>query len=142
MRSGKFLLGTGIALITFGILYILYYTSALSVLTRVILAFAALILSGVAIQRTLKLNGVGGLYMLGGRKGLGAIDRISKKGVKFWDAMTMWGLTLGFGLLAYPLVKGRIDKRVFVIGIISSFFTMPVKRRAKSSIISFISCNE
>lgn len=121
MRRGKSCLGAvGIVLAAVGVLAILYAMDALSVLTRAALAFIALILSGLAIQRAMGLNGGYGFYMMGSRKGLRAIDRTSRRYRKFWDAMTMWGLTMGFGLLAYPLVKGRIDTRVFALGVLSS----------------------
>jgi hypothetical protein len=114
----------GIVLVTFGILDVLYFTNLLSVLTRVVLAFTILILSGTAIQQTARLNGGYGFYMVSSRKGLKTIDRISKKNRKFWDAMAMWGLTLGFGLMTYPLVKGKIDKRVFALGILTTVIIM------------------
>lgn len=41
----------------------------------------------------------------------------------------MWGFVLGFGLASYPLMRGRLDKRVFAFGILSLvaifFFVMP-----------------
>ena len=112
----------GAFLATIGALVLLWYAGSISIYIRIVLAFAALIISGLAIQRILKLEGYGGLYMIGSRKGLKTIDAVSKKHRKFWDAMAMWGLTLGFGLMAYPLMKGKIDKRVFVFGIISIAF--------------------
>ncbi len=60
--------------------------------------------------------------MIGSKRGLKTIDAVSKNNRKFWDAMAIWGLTLGFGLMAYPLLKGRMDKRVLVFGILSLVF--------------------
>jgi membrane-associated protease RseP (regulator of RpoE activity) len=114
----------GIVLATLGILDILYFTNALGVPARVALAFIALFVSGIAIQRAAGLNGGFGFYMVSSRKGLRAIDSVSKKNIKFWDAMAVWGLTLGFGLVTYPLVKGKMDKRVFALGILTSIAIM------------------
>ncbi len=101
------------------IIYILYIASPLSVIVRAVLAIATLMVVGAIIQRTLKLNGGFGLYMLGSRMGLATINRIATKHGAFWDLMWQWGLTMGFGLLAYPLMRGRIDRRAYALGIIS-----------------------
>jgi membrane-associated protease RseP (regulator of RpoE activity) len=112
----------GVFLATVGALILLYFAGSLSIYLRVALAFAALMISGLAIQRVMGLDGGYGLYMVGSKKGLKTIDAVSKNHRKFWDAMAIWGLTLGFGLLAYPLLKGRIDRRVFALGILSTIF--------------------
>ncbi len=101
------------------VLYLLYRASGVSLIFRGLFAVAVLIAVGSIIQKMLKLQGGYGLYMIGSKKGLSFINEISKKHRPFWDAMAMWGLTLGFGLLAYPLTKGKIDKRIFAAGIIS-----------------------
>ncbi|MGI0134163.1 MAG: site-2 protease family protein, partial [Candidatus Micrarchaeaceae archaeon] len=74
---------------------------------------------GLLLQAALKLKGGYGIYLVGTKRGIATVDKISKSHAKFWDAMAMWGLTLGFGLLVYPLVKGRIDKRVYAFGMAS-----------------------
>ena len=109
--------------------YLLYIAGSVNILIRVVLAFAVLIGAGLILQKLFDLKGSYGLYMLGSKKGLSTINDISKKYGKFWDAMAMWGLTLGFGLLAYPLMKGKIDKRVYAFGMVSliviSFLVLP-----------------
>ena len=112
----------GVFLATVGVFALLYSASSVSIYIRVGLAFAALVVSGLAIQRVMGLEGVDGLYMIGSKRGLKTIDAVSKNNRKFWDAMAIWGLTLGFGLMAYPLLKGRMDKRVLVFGILSLVF--------------------
>jgi hypothetical protein len=121
-RSKGYLKAAGAALLTIGVLALLYISSALSIYVRVVLAFAALIISGLSIQKVMGLNGGYGFYMIGGRKGLKAIDRLSNRYRRFWEVMAMWGLVMGFGLLSYPLMKGRIDKRVVAFGVLSSIF--------------------
>jgi membrane-associated protease RseP (regulator of RpoE activity) len=108
-----------IILISISFLYVLYVASSLSLIIRVVLAIVILVLAGIAIQRLLKLTGGYGFYMMGSKKGLTTMDSLSKNHQKFWEYMWQWGLTLGFGILAYPLMKGKIDKRVYVFGLIT-----------------------
>lgn len=104
--------------------YIVQVATGVSLVIRVIVALLMLILVGLAVQKMLKLKGDYGLYMFGSKKGLDTINAIAKKNNVFWDVMAMWGLTLGFGLLTYPLMKGKIDKRVYVFGLVSLVLIM------------------
>ena len=108
-----------LVIVSIVILYFLYTASAVNLVARVVLAFIVIIASGIIIQKMLNLNGGYGFYMIGSSRGLATMDNLSKKYKKFWDVMWQWGLTLGFGLLAYPLMKGKLDKRIYVFGIIS-----------------------
>lgn len=92
---------------------------AIGTIQEVLLILGSLFVSGLLIQRLMGFRGGYGFYMMGSKKGLETIDRISKKYDDFWNGMAIWGLTLGFGLLAYPLLKGRINKRAFALGILS-----------------------
>jgi membrane-associated protease RseP (regulator of RpoE activity) len=127
-RKG-YLEAAGIVLIAVGALALLYVANALDVYMRIVLAFAALVVSGIAMQKAMRLNGGYGFCMIGSRKGLRAIDRLSNRYKRFWNAMAMWGLVLGFGLITYPMLKGKIDKRIFAFGVLSSIaiviFVMP-----------------
>jgi Zn-dependent protease len=124
-KSGRRAFGAaGITIATIGTIILLYFADFVSIYLRIVFALALLVTSGVAIQKTLGLIGSYGLYMMGSRKGLKAIDHISKRHMRFWDAMAMWGLTMGFGLFTYLLVKGKIDKRVFAFGMISIVFVV------------------
>ena len=98
--------------------------TSISIIIRVVIILVMMILVGMAIQKLLKIKGSYGLYMFGSKKGLATINEIAKHNDVFWDVMAMWGLTLGFGLLAYPLMKGKIDKRVFAFGMISLVLIM------------------
>lgn len=113
-----------LAILSIFILYELYYLSAVGVIIRAVAAIALLIVVGTIIQKLLSLSGGYGFYMMGSKKGLSTIDKISQKYKVFWEVMAVWGLTLGFGLLAYPILKGKIDKRVYVFGIISIIFIL------------------
>jgi membrane-associated protease RseP (regulator of RpoE activity) len=105
-----------LAIIALSIIYVIH---PLSVVIKAISAIAVLVIFGMLIQKVMNLSGWYGIYMVGSKKGLKKIDEISKKHKVFWDVMAMWGLTMGFGLLAYPLTKGKIDKRVFAFGMVS-----------------------
>lgn len=111
-----------LVIVSIAIIYFLYFWNAVGVLVRGALALGLLAVVGIAIQNMLGLNGGYGFYMMGSRKGLSTINSISKRYRSFWESMALWGLTLGFGILAYPLVKGKIDKRIYAFGIISLIF--------------------
>ncbi len=100
-------------------IYFLYTASTVNIIVRAVSAIVLLIVVGLIIQRSLELKGAYGFYMMGGKAGLTTMDKLSKNHRVFWDVMTVWGLTLGFGLLTYPLLKGKIDKRVYAFGVIS-----------------------
>ena len=99
--------------------YVLITASAVSFIIRAVLLAIIYAGAGMGIQRTLSLNGNFGLYLLAGKKGLTFIDRLSKHNRPFWTSMAMWGFVLGFGLLSYPLMRDKLDKRVFAFGMVS-----------------------
>ncbi|MGC8669962.1 MAG: site-2 protease family protein [Candidatus Micrarchaeia archaeon] len=98
----------------------LAYYSAIGVAYRAVLAIILMIAIGMAIKKMLKLHGSYGFYMIGSKSGISTIDKISKKYPKFWEGMATWGLTVGFGVLSYFILKGKIDKRVYALGIAST----------------------
>ncbi len=108
-----------IFVLEFAIIVLDYYASSLGAITQVLLAFATLIASGIVIQRVKRLKGGFGLYMAGSKKGINTVDRIAKRNTSFWKGMATWGIVLGFGVFSYFLLKGKIDKRIFALGLIS-----------------------
>jgi len=116
----------GIAAIA-AIIY-LYFMNAGAIL-RWVYAVLALVVTGEAIRRLNHLNGSFGAYMLGGRHGIAFIDKLSKSHEKFWISLAEWGLTLSFGVLAYPLFRKYISKKVFALGLVTMlvflFFILP-----------------
>jgi len=114
----------GMIIVTLIVLYILREANALPIILRIVLALGMLVLVGIAVQRMLKLQGGYGLYMIGSKHGLATIEKTAKVHDVFWEVMAMWGLTLGFGVLTYPLLKGKIDKRVYAFGLISLVLIM------------------
>lgn len=110
--------------ISFAALYALRVASSVMAIYRIVLAIFMLIIVGLIIQKLLDLKGGYGFYMFGSKKGLSTIEKTAKRHNTFWDVMSMWGLTLGFGLLTYPLMKGKMDKRVYAFGILSLILIM------------------
>ncbi len=98
---------------------VLITTHAIGFIMRLALAIIVMVLAGVGIQRTLSLNGSSGLYLLAGKKGIKFIDRMSKHNRTFWNSMALWGFVLGFGLLSYPLMRGKLSKKLFAFGMVS-----------------------
>ncbi len=110
------LLISGLALV-----YLCYLASFLGTISQFILAIIFLVLVGLTITWIKSLNGAYGLYMIGGKHGINFIEKLSGRAARFWEAMALWGVVLGFGLLAYPLLKGRISKKLYAFGMISLF---------------------
>jgi membrane-associated protease RseP (regulator of RpoE activity) len=108
-----------IFIMSFAILALDYYASSIGLFSQVIIAIATLMISGTLIQRIKSLKGGYGLYMFGSKKGIETVDKISKRSPRFWKQMAIWGIVMGFGILSYPLLKGKIDKRLYAFGIVS-----------------------
>jgi len=113
-----------IALVVFVFIYFDYYAVYLGIALQVILALASLVISGLAIKKLLGTKGGYGMIMLSGRHGIKEIDYLARRYARFWDLLSMWGLVLGFGLLSYPLLRGRASKKVYAIGIISNMLIL------------------
>ncbi len=107
-------------------LYISYISTGLTPLYQVGLAVASMIGVGIAITWIKSLTGAYGAYMIGGKRGIGLIEGLSRSHHGFWEAMAMWGLVLGFGLITYPLLRGRVDRKIYLFGIASIMVTVAV----------------
>ena len=110
-----------IAAITFAVIYFDYYASYIGIVAQLALAALVLVASGLAIRTSMGFKGGYGVYMLSGKHGISQVDAIAKSSPDFWNALAMWGMVLGFGLLSYPLLRGRGGKKIFAVGIISIF---------------------
>lgn len=121
--------GIAVFIATIAALYYLYSASYLGAAVQWIGALVALVLSGTAIKALFSLHGGYGLYMLSGSGGIATVRRIARGHAKFWHSLALWGIVLGFGVLAYPLLRGRISKRLYAVGIVSlliiMFFVLP-----------------
>ncbi len=63
-----------------------------------------------------KAEAFGGLFIIGGRKGIGFIERLAKHRKEFWDTFAQVGLVMSFGALSYFMFKGQISRKAFVLG--------------------------
>lgn len=113
-----------IAVLVFAFVYFDYYANYLGIALQVIMAIAVLAVSGIAIKKLLGLKGGYGMVMLSGRHGIAEIDMLADRYSRFWNLLAMWGMVLGFGLLSYPLLRGKASKKVYAIGIISNMLIL------------------
>ncbi len=125
MSRSNYIILIAITIIGFAILWSLYYAAFLGYIMQWILAIFSLVIIGIIIKRIGHFKGMSGsygigfIYIIGTKRGINFIDKLSKMCGKFWEELPMWGLVLGFGLLSYPLLKGRINKKTYLFGIIS-----------------------
>ncbi len=122
MAMGKWVgysTASAVSVLGLAALYLIYNAPSLGVPLRLGMGIVVLILSGLVIRPALGLKGGYGFSMGGSKRGIGIIDRLSKSKGRYWEVMALWGLTLGFGIFAWPLVKGRIGKRTYAFGIAS-----------------------
>ena len=112
------------AIVVFAFIYFDYYAYYLGLALQIILPIAVLVVSGLAIKKLLSLKGGYGMVMLSGEHGIKEIDYLAKRYSHFWELLSMWGMVLGFGLLSYPLIRGRASKKVYAVGIISNMLIM------------------
>lgn len=100
------------------------YVSGIPLYISVTLALLALVVTGVIISNTNGLPGSYGLYMLGGRRGIGTVEWLSKRNKKAWRFFTEWGIVMGFGILAYFILRRRISMKMMAFGIASLILMM------------------
>lgn len=109
-------LGLGVAVISL-MLLIVIVTSGLSLLPKLLLSVALLVVSGeilsmlVASQRLFY-----GIYMFRTKLGLNAMERLAKRAPWFWNGLADWGLVMGFGLLSLVLFRKSVSKRMVAFG--------------------------
>lgn len=101
------------------VIYTAYVSTFVGFVLQWVFAIFGLAVIGMYIQWVNKLPGGYGMYLFGTKHGINFINEISKKNQKFWHAMSLWGLVVGLGLLSYPLIKGKISKKLFGFGLLS-----------------------
>jgi hypothetical protein len=90
-----------------------------SILLRFALAIVVLVVSGHLIATVNGLKNSLGMYLLGGKKGIKLIDKLSKSHKAFWIVLSDWGLVFSFGILAHFMFKKQISKKTLTLGILS-----------------------
>ncbi len=101
------------------LVFLISYAPQLGILPKLALGVASLLVTGLLIARVLGVLGTGGLYILKTSRGLGLIDRISKRYATFWKVMVDWGLVLSFGVLTYFFFRKHVSKKMIVLGVAS-----------------------
>ncbi|MDE1865213.1 MAG: site-2 protease family protein [Candidatus Micrarchaeota archaeon] len=104
-------------------MYLVYLSHQIGLVFQAIAAFVILLVSGIGMQRSMGFKGGYGLILMGGKTGISTIERLSKSKGSFWEKFAMWGLTLGLGIAAYPLVKGRMKKSTYLLGLATLVLT-------------------
>jgi hypothetical protein len=102
------------------------------------LALAFLFIIGWIIKSVNGWNGFYGIYLFSTRHGINFIDNLAKKHKSFWINMSLWGVVLGFGLLSYPLLKGKISKKMYAFGMVSLILIILFVLPATSNGLQFI----
>lgn len=109
--------------------YAVYLSPQIGIALQAAAVFVILLLSGVGMRKSMSFKGGYGLILLGGRAGIKTIEKLSRSKGGFWEQFAMWGLTMGLGIAAYPLVKGRIRKSTYLVGmaslVLAQLFVMP-----------------
>ncbi|MGC9190684.1 MAG: site-2 protease family protein, partial [Candidatus Micrarchaeia archaeon] len=126
-------------IVGFALLVFAAYSSWLGTAMQAFIAIAAMVIVGIIVRNEMKLHGGYGFYMIGGKKGIHTIDSISKSHPKFWSCMATWGLSMGLGVFTYFLTKGRVDKRAYILGVISAVLLFVYVIPYTSLGLSFIS---
>ncbi|MEM3841263.1 MAG: site-2 protease family protein, partial [Candidatus Micrarchaeaceae archaeon] len=126
--DGKDALGNALAIalaaVEFAFIYFDYNYAWSGIAARWVTGLLSLFIVGIAIQRIKRLSGGYGIFLLSGKHGIGSINSISKRHRKFWNEMAIWGFVLGFGLLAYPLLKNKMSKSTYAVGFASLVLIM------------------
>jgi membrane-associated protease RseP (regulator of RpoE activity) len=113
-----------LAILEFAFIYFDYNYAWTGVAARWASGLASLFIAGLVIQREKHFAGGYGMFLLSSKHGIAAIDEISQKHKTFWNEMAIWGFVLGFGLFAWPLLKGKISKKTYAFGFASLILIM------------------
>jgi membrane-associated protease RseP (regulator of RpoE activity) len=106
----------------FALVYVAASASILGGAAQLALGLISMFVIGLTIQRVNSLKGGYGGYIAGTSHGLTLVDRISRKWPKFWEAMSVWGIIVGLGLLSYPIMRKRVSFKMYAFGIASLIF--------------------
>ncbi|BCS90920.1 MAG: hypothetical protein ARM1_0377 [Candidatus Micrarchaeota archaeon] len=104
-----------IVIIISGLLFIYvdyFYLRLLGVGNQIVLALAYMIASGLYIKKLINTEGYYGMYLVKTERGIRAIYRIAKRYKKIWIILSIWGLSLSFGLLSLILVRKIKDLKL------------------------------
>jgi membrane-associated protease RseP (regulator of RpoE activity) len=123
-NAGNAAIAAATVIVAIAALYYLYFASYLGAVAQGGGALLVLAASGMIFRALFSLHGGYGVYLLSSKRGIGTVHRIARNHQRFWTSLALWGLVLGFGLLAWPLLKGRISKKLYAFGVVSAAFIM------------------
>ncbi len=82
-------------------------------------AVAILWIAGIAIVRVNALKeSYGGLFVFGGRKGIGIIEDLAGGRARFWEFFAQVGLVMSFGALSYFVFRKQIGRKALALGLV------------------------
>ncbi len=108
-----------LALLGFAGIFLAAALPQIGYINQWILAILLLAVDGLLIKNLNSFVGGYGAYLVATDKGLTLIDQISGRFSAFWTEMSVWGMVLGFGVLAWPLMKGNLSKKTYLFGLFS-----------------------
>ncbi len=128
------------ALVLAGILsiYVAYVATWLGTVDRVLLPVSMMIFVGVLISTLKSYRSAFVVYIVGGRRGIGLMDRLARHWRGFWESMAELGIALGFGLMSYKISGGRISRRVLAIALITIFLMIALLLPLMGNALYFI----
>ena len=109
------------------------------VVVRVLAALFVLAVSGRLIARANGVKDSYGAYMLGGKRGIKAIELLSKRWQGAWLAFADWGLAFSFGAASLLMFRNRLSKKAILVGIISIILILVFVFPYLSLVLDFIS---
>ncbi len=136
-KSYRLLTTTLFVLATLALFYYLYYTS-FNPLVKIVVALLILGYDSWIIATTNGLKLMFVAYLLGGKKGIGLVDKLSKLSPRLWNAFADWGFVISFGLLSYLIFKKQVSKKMLVFGLITMFMLFYILLPASVPSLSFI----
>ncbi len=95
------------------------YISGLPALVSAPFALIILALTGFVISTANGLKGSYGLYILGGKRGIGIIERLGRQKHGYWEQLALWGMLLSFGVISLLIFRRRIKKGSAFFGLAS-----------------------
>ena len=97
--------------------------SGLDPVSKIILAILEMVVSGEVIMRRNKFSKIFlGTYMMSGKTGISAIEKLSKKAPRLWKYIADWGIVVSLGLLSYFVLRNesrREKAAIYIIGLLT-----------------------
>lgn len=126
VSTWRHIIAIAAVVLSFVYLYVLYTANSIDPWVRLAMGVAFLILVGILIGRLEALDESFGIYMIGGKRGIGTINYLAKHKAELWKDMADWGIVLGFGVFSYFILGKKASRRVYAFGFLTIVVTMLV----------------